>query len=164
MSALDTWFKALENTSLPTEIREGAVLFPWIECVHVLALAIVVGFIAIVDLRLLGFASKDRSVKQISSTALPITWTAFGLAAITGGLLFSSNAVTYAHNRFFQFKMLLLLLAGANMLLFHMSSWRQVAQWNTAATTSRGANVAGAVSLTLWIAIIACGRWIGFTL
>jgi hypothetical protein len=101
-------------------------------------------------------------VQEVSSTALPITWTAFGVAALSGGLLFASNATTYAHNVFFQAKMLLLLAAGANMALFHLTSWRRVGEWQTADRTARSAKLAGAISLCLWLGIATCGRWIGF--
>jgi hypothetical protein len=159
---IDSWWRALEATRIATLIREDATLFPWIECVHVLALSLVLGFIAIVDLRLLGWTSRSRAVQEVSSTALPITWTAFAVAVASGGLLFASNATKYVDNVFFQTKMLLLVAAGANMALFHLTSWRKVTEWQTAERTALGAKIAGAVSLCLWLAIATCGRWIGF--
>jgi len=145
-------------------IREGDTLFPWIECLHVLALTLVIGSIAIVDLRLVGLASRERSVAEITALALPITWSAFVLAAITGGLLFASNASVYAGNRYFQVKVLLILLAGLNMGLYHLLSRGRTAKWRTSGQTPRSARVAGGLSLILWISIAACGRWIGFTI
>ena len=84
--------------------------------------------------------------------------------AIRPALLFSSNAANYAHNFFFQGKMLLLAAAGLNMAIFHAFGIRDVALWDTRPNTPPGAKAAGAVSLGLWIAVIAFGRWIGFTL
>ena len=55
---MESFLQALQDTSIATAIREGESLFPWIECVHVLALTLVIGSIAIVDLRLLGLASR----------------------------------------------------------------------------------------------------------
>ena len=118
---LDAIFRWLYATAAAVTIRENESLFPWIESIHVLAITLVVGSIAIVDLRLLGVASLDRTVTRLTKDVLPCTWTAFAVAALTGGLLFISNAVNYAHNFYFQIKILLLVLAGANMLVFHFS-------------------------------------------
>jgi hypothetical protein len=161
---LDTALQYLQDTSIATAIGEGDTLFPWIECVHVLALTLVIGSIAIVDLRLLGLRSRDRSVLEMTAEALPITWTAFGLALITGGLMFSSNAVAYAHNSFFQAKMALIAFAGLNMLGYHLVVGRGAAAWRTAAATPLRARLVGGVSLLLWLAVAACGRWTGFTI
>jgi hypothetical protein len=154
----------LTATPVATAIRENDVLFPWIESVHVLAIVLVVGTISIVDMRLLGWASLDRAVTRLMGDVLPWTWGAFAVAVITGSLLFSSRAPDYAHNFFFQGKMVLLVVAGLNMALFHAIGIRNVAEWDASRKTSAAAKVAGAASLTLWIAVIAFGRWIGFTL
>jgi hypothetical protein len=161
---LNAWLDQLEDTAIATAIREGGTLFPWIECVHVLALTLVFGSIAVVDLRLLGWASKDRSVVQTAKAVLPITWCAFALAVVTGSLLFASNAGAYAHNRYFQVKMLMIAAAGLNMVGYHAFVGRGAAAWATPELTPLKGRIVGAVSLTIWITVVACGRWIGFTL
>lgn len=160
----DSLLQTLEDTAFATAIREGDGWFPWIESVHVLALVLVIGSIAVVDLRLLGWSSRERSVAQTTAGTLPITWCAFAVAAASGALLFSSNATRYAHNLFFQVKMLLIVAAGCNMLAFHWLSGRGASAWNTPQATPLRGRIAGALSLGLWIAVVACGRWIGFTL
>ena len=117
---IDRIFDWLQATAIAVTIRENDILFPWIECIHVLAIVLVVGTILIVDLRLLGVASRDRPVTVLLREVLPCTWTAFGVAAVSGSLLFSSNATKYAHNTFFQLKMMLLVIAAANMGIFHV--------------------------------------------
>jgi len=156
--------QSLQDSTIATAIREGESLFPWIECIHVLALTLVIGSIAILDLRLLGLASRDRNVVQTTASVLPLTWTAFLFAAISGGLLFSSNATTYAHNFYFQVKMALIAVAGVNMATYHLFLNRGVDSWQTAAVTPLRARLVGGISLCLWIAIAAFGRWIGFTI
>jgi hypothetical protein len=156
--------QSLQDTTIATAIREGESLFPWIECVHVLALTLVIGSIAILDLRLMGLASRDRSVVQTTTSVLPLTWTAFLFAAISGGLLFSSNATTYAHNFYFQVKVALIAVAGVNMATYHLFLNRDADSWQTASLTPLRARLVGGVSLCLWIAIAAFGRWIGFTI
>jgi hypothetical protein len=161
---LDAALQYLQDTQIASAIREGETLFPWIECVHVLALTLVIGSIAVVDLRLLGLRSRDRSVLETTAEALPITWTAFAFALLTGGLMFASNAVTYAHNSFFQAKIALIACAGLNMLGYHLLVGRSAASWHTATLTPLRARLVGGISLALWIAVAACGRWIGFTI
>lgn len=161
---LDAVLQALQDTRIATEVRENGALFPWIEGAHVLALTLVVGSISVVDLRLMGLASRDRSVARTTAAVLPITWCAFALAVLTGGLLFASNAITYAHNGYFQAKLALIGLAGLNMAAYHLVLGRGAQAWQTAAMTPRRARLVGAVSLALWIGVVACGRWIGFTI
>jgi hypothetical protein len=155
---------SLQNSAIPTAIREGESLFPWIECIHVLALTLVIGSIAIVDSRLLGLTSRDRTVTQTTAAVLPITWCAFVLAALSGGLLFASNAVAYSHNVYFQAKLALIAVAGVNMLVYQLLFARRADAWSTSALTPRSAKIVGGISLGLWISVVACGRWIGFTI
>src|SRR5262249_21748680 len=116
------------------------------------------------DLRLLGVASRNRPVTRLIREVLPVTWSAFAVAALTGGTLFTSNAVEYAKNFPFQMKMVLMALAGLNMLAFHFVTYRSVATWDEAARPPPAARLAGACSITLWLGIVAFGRWIGFTI
>jgi hypothetical protein len=160
---LTSFFEWLQDGSVATAIREGETLFPWIESAHVLAITFVVGSIAAVDLRLLGLASRGRRFSQVNGEIVPLTWIAFVIAAVTGGLLFSSKAVQYAANLSFQLKIALLLLAGTNMAVFQLVTFRQIDSWDAALPLPVRARLAGGVSLLLWIAIVACGRVIGFT-
>ena len=161
---VEQFLKWLEATPLAVTIRENDILFPWIESIHVLAIVLVVGTISIIDLRLLGVASLERAATRLMGDVLPWTWGAFVIAAITGSLLFASNAPNYAHNFFFQGKMVLLAAAGVNMAIFHTFGIRDTARWDTLRRTPPAAKAAGAVSLLLWVAVVAFGRWIGFTL
>ena len=161
---IDAFCQWLYDTPLADAIRANELLFPWFESVHVLAITMVLGSIAIVDLRLLGIASRNRPVTRLIREVLPVTWIAFAVAVLTGGTLFASNAVNYAHNLPFQMKMLLMVLAGVNMLVFHFITYRSVATWDESVPTPFAARFAGGFSITLWLAIVAFGRWIGFTI
>src|ERR1700682_5849150 len=132
----DSLLQALAATGVATAIRENESLFPWIESLHVLAITLVIGSIAIVDLRLIGLASLDRAAARLTSDVLPCTWTAFAVAVITGGLLFSSNAFNYAHNSYFQAKFVFLFLAGINMAVFHFGVGRAIAHWGASPETT----------------------------
>src|SRR5579871_5859226 len=86
----------LQNTAFATAVRESTILFPWIESIHVVAIVLVVGTISIIDLRLIGLPAHRKSVKRLMHDVLPLTWGAFALAVVSGGLLFASAAVKYA--------------------------------------------------------------------
>jgi len=165
MAAVDLTelFQRLHDTPWAAAIRENDDAFPWVECAHVLAISLVVGSISVLDLRLLGLAWRDRRVGRVMRDLLPITWCAFAVAVVSGFLLFASNAPTYARNPFLQLKMSLLLLAGVNMAAFHLWARRNLSEWESGPRTPFRARLAGAVSLLVWVSIVAAGRWIGFT-
>jgi hypothetical protein len=153
---------ALENLPVGVAVRESTWLFPTLESLHVISIALVVGTIMIVDLRLLYIASRSRAASELINEVLPWTWVAFACAVMSGGLLFMSAAVKYAHNAPFQLKMLLLLLAGINMAIFHRRSYRQIGLWDCGPMIPAGARLAGGISLLIWVIVVAMGRWIGF--
>ena len=154
----------LDSTSLAVFIRESPWAFPTIESTHVIALALVVGTIAIVDLRLIGFASTRRAFTELSGEVLPWTWGAFVFAVTTGGLMFVSQPVDYYENTAFRIKIVLLLLAGLNMAVFQLITHRGVSRWDRAASVPLPGRVAGTLSLIFWISIVFFGRSIGFTM
>jgi hypothetical protein len=156
---LDTFFNWLQNTSLAVTVGEN--WFPYVESAHVVFLALVAGSILVVDSRLIGFASRQLRFTYVSDQLLPWTWGAFIGAAITGGLLFAANAISYAANVPFRVKMVLLVLAGINMLYFQFVTYRGVASWDVGKPPP-AARAAGLISISLWCAIIGFGRWIGF--
>ena len=157
-------WESIEYSSLGTTVAESTWMFPTLETIHVIALVTVVGMIAIVDLRLIGVASRGLAVTKLSKDTLPWVWGAFALAAITGGLLFISKASSYVINPYFLWKMVMLALAGLNMMYFHMTTWRTVDHWERDPTVPTAAKVAGWLSLIFWLAVVFFGRAIGFTL
>lgn len=153
----------LQNTALAIFMQESDWAFAAAESVHVLALTLVLGTIAIVDLRLLGLPNSRPAVTAVVGDCLPWTWGAFALATLSGSLLFVTNAASYYGNTAFRLKMLMLLLAALNMLVFELRTFRSVGAWNTGRAAPPAARVAGALSLIFWLAIVALGRWVGFT-
>ncbi len=157
--AVMTW---LEHRPFAIAIAESTWLFPITETVHVLALTVVIGSVAMMDLRLLGVGNKDRAVSDVISSSLPWAWSAFAVAFVAGSLLFTSKAANYYENTPFRIKMVCLALAAINMLVFHLFTARGMATWDHG-RPPLGARVAAGLSLALWVVIVASGRWIGFT-
>ena len=153
----------LEATRLAEFIRESEWAFPAAESVHVIALALVIGTISIVDLRLLGLASTNRIYSELSKQVLPWTWGAFALAATSGTFMFISQPQTYLGNLAFRIKFALMFVAGVNMLVFQLITGRDASKWDRDAAAPLAGRIAATLSLVFWIAIVFFGRRIGFT-
>ena len=160
--SLSSLLSALEATGFATSIREGSSLFPWIESVHVLAIVLVVGVVFVMDLRLIGITAGGQGLQGLLKEAVPFVWAAFGIAAITGFLLFSSSATTYAVNPAFRLKLVAMGAAGLNMALFHRVSLQGAEDWNALTRPPVQARLAGIISIVCWVVVVASGRWIGF--
>lgn len=154
---------SIERSGIGEWMRGSLKAMPIVEAIHVTAVALLFGTIFIVDLRLLGLPSTQRSFTRISDELLRLTWAAFFLAAITGALMFSANATTYFVNTAFNLKMAALLGAGVNMAVFQFITLRTVAAWDKNALPPLAARAAGALSILIWTSVIFLGRWIGFT-
>jgi len=156
------WLKSLEDSGLATTIRNSSYWFPSLEAVHVIALSLMLGTITVVDLRLLGLASKGRSAWRVSSEVLKWTWLGFAVVALSGLVMFTTNARVYAHNTAFLIKLGLLVVAGINMAIFHLTAERTIDRWDRQAAPPIG-KAAAILSLLLWVGVVFAGRVIGFT-
>jgi hypothetical protein len=157
-----TILTSLQASALGEWMRTSGAA-PVIESMHVLSAVLLFGTVLVVDLRLLGLTDASRAVTRIGRETLPLTWIAFGVSAVTGGLIFTSSAQTYFANTAFRFKAVALLGAGLNMALFHLVTARGVATWDERGPVPPAARAAGLVSMVLWAAVVLLGRWIGFT-
>lgn len=156
------WDK-IELSPIADWVASSPIGFPNVEVVHVIAICVVFGTVAIMDLRLLGLASGADRVTDLSRDTLTWTWGAFLLAAISGTLLWMSKAHVYMRDPWFYAKMILIGVAGINMAIFHAVTWKTIGQWD-GGKPPRAAKIAGFTSLALWIVVIFCAREIGFTL
>jgi hypothetical protein len=158
------WCQWLENTDAATSIRESAYAYGLIEGSHVLGLALSVGTVIWFDLRLMGVALRREPVSLVFAQLRP--WILFGFAImfITGGVLFAARASEAFSSVYFRLKMLLLVLAGVNVVVFHSTIDRRRDQWDAAPHPPLEVRVAGGVSLLLWFAIIAAGRVMAYNL
>jgi hypothetical protein len=162
MSPLPHLCQWLHDSTIGTSIRESTYAFPVIETVHVLGITLLVGTIAVVDLRLLGILFKREKVSSIVRQVLPLTWSGFVVMFVSGILLFWSEAEKAYVNPIFRIKLLLLLLVGLNPLIFHSTIYRRVAAWDDELVAPRQARVTAILSLALWSATIVAGRAIAY--
>jgi len=150
----------VENWPISWEIG-GTSWFPFLESIHVIAAAMVLGSILMVDLRLLGFAATRYPITTLSKELVPWSWGAFAVATITGVGMFITRAASHVVNPAFQWKIVLLVLAGVNMAYFHFRVYKQINQWDTLVTTPMQLKFFGGMSLFLWSGVMLAGRWVG---
>jgi hypothetical protein len=149
---LEQFWSWIEMQPLAARIGESA-WFPFLESVHVLSAMFVVGTVLMADLRLLGWSALRYPVSVVTGEVVPWTWGAFVIATLTGVGLFITRASAYVANPAFLAKVVLLLLAGVNMLVLHFFALR-TARVRLQVTT-------GACSLLVWAGVVLAGRWIG---
>jgi hypothetical protein len=154
--------ESIQSSALAAWMRDTNPAMQVVEATHVLAAVLVLGTVLIVDLRLLGLTDSSRAATRVGRETLPLTWLAFGVAVVTGALMFTTSPLTYFANWAFQLKALALLAAGLNMTVFQLVTARGIAAWDRTAPP-RAARIAGLASLLLWAAVVLLGRWIGFT-
>jgi hypothetical protein len=161
LSAALVW---LHDTGFGTLIRESTWAEPIIETIHVLTLTIFLGFVILLDLRLLDVALQRTRVSAIFQQLNPWLFASFGVMLVTGISLFAGDPVLFYGTIFFKLKMLMLLAAALNVVVFNLTLGRRLVQWDGLATTPRGAKLTGLLSLVLWISVVACGRGIAYVL
>ena len=154
------WFETydrLEQTWIGNAVRDSLWLFPGIEAVHLIGLALLGGSVLVVDLRLLGVGLTRLTTGQVLATARPWFVGALVLMFATGIPLFLSEAVKCCFNDSFEVK-IAALIAG---IAFTFGVRNRVAASNGA--TGWSARVVAVASLALWFTVAAAGRWIGFS-
>jgi hypothetical protein len=159
LKAITELLKWVETTPVAIFVSQSTYGFSAIDMFHIASVSLVFGMIAILDLRLTGIAFSDFSVTDLSRQVLPWTWAAFVIAAITGGLMFTGQAMKYSVNFAFLVKIGLIALAGLNVLVFHFITYQGVAKWDQGVPVPWAAKLAGALSLVIWIAVAAYGRF-----
>lgn len=146
-------FAGYDPANNPLNTNEWA--FPVCEVFHILGFILLIGTIALVDLRLLGLGMKRQTAAELLKDTAP--WTLLGLVVvlISGPLIFSSDPSLYVYNQSFRFKITMLLLS----IIFNWTLHRKVALSPNPGTMGA---VVGGISLLMWTSIIFAGIFIAF--
>jgi hypothetical protein len=157
---IDTALQWLEESSWAAVIRKSAWLYPALEIVHIAGIVLLVGPALMFDMRLLGFSNK-LPVRALSRHLLVWSRRSLLLVIPSGIFLFITNAGTLGYDPVFWLKMVLLIVAGLNALLFHR--WIFHAESSTDEFVVPGrAKLTAMVSIIVWLATIACGRLLAY--
>ena len=144
-------------------IRESENLYSYLLVSHVAGMALFAGLVLMMDLRLLGLAHRETPITQIQKRLFP--WQLVGaiVMSISGLVLFYAQPVLYWGKGFYWVKMLLVMpLAMLNLLVFHFTTYRSVARWDTARNPPPAAKLAGVLSIVLWVGVLAFGRLVAY--
>jgi hypothetical protein len=161
---LSNFLQWLANTPFSITMRESIWAEPIVETIHVLTLTLFLGFAVLLDMRLLGVAMRRRPVSAVLARLNPWLFGGFAVMIASGVLLFVGDPVAFYTTTFFKIKMIMLFLAGLNVLIFNATIGRKTAEWDLNPTTPRGAKMAAVISLVLWVLIVAAGRGIAYAL
>jgi hypothetical protein len=158
---MNQMFQCLEDTSLAVAIRKSIWMYPALEILHIAGIIILIGPAFMFDLRLLGF-SKNISILSLANFLL--TWSKRGLVLVipSGLFLFITNATTLGYDPVFWVKMLLLVIAGINALVFHRLNFVQAVTLNESSATLARAKTSAIISIITWLAVIICGRLLAY--
>jgi len=156
---------ALEASALGQAMRQWLWLYPAVEIAHLLGIALLFGSIAVLDLRLLG-VWKRVPVKALAAQVLPWSAASFVLIVPSGLMMFVAHASDFIASPVFVLKMCLIMAAGVNAAAFHAITFRTVDVWDSEGMRKLvpppSARLAGALSLALWVSVIACGRLLAY--
>ncbi len=147
----------LEALPLAILLRDSPWLAPAVRTLHALGFVTLVATVAAFDLRVLGL-SRHLSVRALSRQLLPWTFAAVIVIVPTGSLLFLSKAGELISSRLFVLKMALVAAAAINAMIFRTGPWQGVKAWDTGVAAPPAARAQVALSLALWIGVVACGR------
>jgi hypothetical protein len=150
MHSLYVW---LENSWWAKLIANSGVASALVEVTHYFSIFLLVGSTAIVDLRLLGVAGQRETATELAERLFPTAWAGLGGAVLTGFIMFAGSARGYYNNGWFNFKLLVVLVAA----IFGLVVQRSVRKWDQLPATPTWGRFVALVSIALWIAAILVG-------
>ncbi len=140
-------FEWIERSPAGEWMRSSGVIFPIVESIHLIGMALFLGTLLLIDMGLLGLAMRRQPIAQVAAALAPFTWSGFGLLILTGPFMFSAQAAKWHDNPVFWIKILLFITA----IVFQLSVRRKI-------NSGEPAKMIGAISLILWVGIALSGK------
>lgn len=153
--SLFLWIDSLESS---IAIRESDYGYAILLTIHIITIMMFAGLILMMDLRLLGWGNKRSPVSQIQGRLFPWQIFAMGASTVTGLALVYAQPLRYYPKIFFWVKMVLMAFAGINAMVFHFTTYKSVATWDTDPVPPAAARRAGFIGLVLWAGVMIFGR------
>lgn len=153
------WAVALEKSGFAQLVRDSTWIYPIDNVLHVLAIALLFGGIAVFDLRILGLTWAGRPA-DAAKIAVPLARIGAVLAVPTGFILFAAEASAYLQNPVFLVKLAAIAVTFVNLALFHAGSYRAIGAWGGRVPLT--ARLAAGVSILGWGTALICGRFAAY--
>ncbi len=152
----------LQEAPIGDFIRTSDYGYPIVLCFHSLGMAVVVGVVFALNMRVLGFAKAIPP--HMFKLLLTIAWWGFGANALSGVALFMANGVNLVQNWTFILKIIFIFLGGITTTVLWRSLQADPEMAGTEAVVTQKAKLYAAVSMVLWLGAIIWGRMIAYTL
>jgi hypothetical protein len=158
VEVFSTWLK---STAFSAAILHYTWIWPTCESLHFIGMAFLVGIVGLLDLRILG-VGRGLSIAAVHRF-LPWGIAGFAVNLITGALFFAGDPYQYVHNPAFQWKMVFILAAGVNVMVFYATGIRaRVEALGPSDDAPLPAKVIAGLSLAVWVAVMYCGRMLPY--
>ena len=152
----------LDTFAWSTALHESYYMYPWIESTHVLTLMLSLGLLIVIDLRMLGLAFVNVPASKLSERLDTPMLIGFTVMFITGFILYFAIPVRFTTSIWFRIKVVLLIAAGINVLLFRRKMKASVGTWDTDPIPPKRIRVGAGLSLALWSGVVVTGRTIAY--
>jgi hypothetical protein len=151
----------LQFTPVALFVAETLWAYPLLETLHTLGMALLIGALGLINLRVLGY--KPQLPLLGTRDLLPLAWAGFVVNALSGTLLFVSDPVYFWESYTFRIKIVLIALAGINAYLLGRGLFREVRSAGSDVTPSQGMRWVAGSSLAFWMGAIIAGRLLAYT-
>jgi len=152
----------LSVTPVSMTLQSVEWIIPTVQSVHILAIAIVMSSVIMVDLRLMGLTGHTQSISGMARRFIPWVWWALLALLLSGAVLITAEPRRDLLNPVFQAKMALLVVAIGVTVIFQETVRRNMEFWDLSPSRRMGAWATAVISLLVWTAIVGCGRWIAY--
>jgi uncharacterized membrane protein SirB2 len=159
---LQSFAQWLSGTPPSRFIQDVLWVIPAVQTLHILAIAVVLSSVGMIELRLFGLVGRSTPLAQTAGRFLPWLWWGTLALAITGLILITGEPGRALTNPAFQLKMLLLLVAILVTFAFHRSVRKSSVAWSGSGYSLAVIRVAALATLLLWFSIAVAGRWIAY--
>jgi hypothetical protein len=156
---LATWVRDLPGSN---ELQGSLYMYAWVESAHVLTLAVFLGMLLLIDLRMLGLCLTTVPASKIAARLDRPMMIGFAVMVITGVLLFYASPLRTTQSIWFRIKVVLLLAAGINAMLFRRKMHGAVHSWDADRVPPRSIRTAAGLSIGLWVGVVITGRCIAY--
>jgi hypothetical protein len=143
-------WEALEQMGWVKTFGSTGWMYASVSVVHYLTMFWFIGSMAVVDLRVMGFAARRRNLSELAEQIFPWAWTGLVLAIISGFFMFATDAGDWAPDPVFHWKLGLIVIS----IVFAILVQRGAPKWAAAPEVPTSAKVIAAIALLLWIVTI----------
>jgi len=152
----------LATTPLSVMLQNALWVVPTSQSIHILSLGTLFASATMINLRLLGVGASGRSVSQLAATLVPWIWRALVLLAFTGAVQTITEPVRQFITPIFWLKMAMIIVVAIWTAWFARTVRDNAARWDSPTARPGSARLFAVGSTLLWMAIVVCGRFIGY--